>query len=283
MTITAKMVQELRERSGAAMMDCKRALEASRGDMEAAIDHLRKAGLKSADKRAGRATAQGLVGMYLGSGARSGAMVAVSCETDFVARNENFVNLVATLALHVADTRPASVEELLGQTLETSGASVSDAVKELSGKLGENMRIAQIAHLEAPNGRVGGYVHHNQKLGALVAVGTTAPEAQAAPFLSRLGQHIVAAHPVALAREDVPEDLLERERAVYRESEEVLAKPEDKRERIVAGKLEKYFAGAALLEQPWVHDPNVTVNNALRSALGENAAILGFERFQVGA
>jgi len=283
MTITAKMVQELRERSGAPMMDCKRALEASGGDLEAAIDHLRKSGLKSADKRAGRETAQGLVGMFLGSGARSGAMVAVSCETDFVARNENFTNLVTALALHVEALRPASVEELLGQTLKTTRATVSEAVKELAGKLGENMRIAQIAHFEAPNGRVGGYVHHDQKKGALVAVGSTAPEAQAAPFLSSLGKHIVAFQPVALSRESVPAEVVERERAIYRESEEVLAKPEDKRERIVAGKLEKFLAGSVLLEQPWVHDPNVIVTTALRSALGENAAILGFERFQVGA
>lgn len=281
MAITAKMVQELRERTGAALMDCKRALESSAGDLEAAIDNLRKAGLKSADKRAGRSTAEGRVQACFAPDGRSGAMVALTSETDFVARTEDFKVLLTKLARVAFEKKLASPEALLEQKLE--GASVQDAIKGLSGKLGENVQVPKVAFLEAPKGQVGGYVHHNDKIAALVAVDSDAPAAKLQTFLKDLGMHVTFARPQALVREEIPADAVEREKAVLADSEDVKSKPEDKRERILAGKLEKFYAGLALLEQPWFKDDKLSVAKVLAAELGPSARIRGFALFVVGA
>lgn len=281
MAITAKMVQELRERTGAALMDCKRALESSAGDLEAAIDNLRKAGLKSADKRAGRSTAEGRVQACFAPDGRSGAMVALTSETDFVARTEDFKVLLTKLARVAFEKKLASPEALLEQQLE--GASVQDAIKGLSGKLGENVQVPKVAFLEAPKGQVGGYVHHNDKIAALVAVDSDAPAAKLQTFLKDLGMHVTFARPQALVREEIPADAVEREKAVLADSEDVKSKPQDKRERILAGKLEKFYAGLALLEQPWFKDDKLSVAKVLAAELGPSARIRGFALFVVGA
>jgi elongation factor Ts len=281
MAITAKMVQELRERTGAALMDCKRALESSAGDLEAAIDNLRKAGLKSADKRAGRSTAEGRVQACFAPDGRSGAMVALTSETDFVARTEDFKVLLTKLARVAFERKLASPEALLEQSLE--GASVQDAIKGLSGKLGENVQVPKVAFLETPKGQVGGYVHHNDKIAALVAVDSDAPAAKLQAFLKDLGMHVTFARPQALVREEIPAEAVEREKAVLADSEDVKSKPEDKRERILEGKLEKFYAGLALLEQPWFKDDKLSVAKVLAAELGPSARIRGFALFVVGA
>jgi elongation factor Ts len=281
MAITAKMVQELRERTGAALMDCKRALESSAGDLEAAIDNLRKAGLKSADKRAGRSTAEGRVQACFAPDGRSGAMVALTSETDFVARTEDFKLLLGKLARVAFEKKLASPEALLEQQLE--GASVQDAIKGLSGKLGENVQVPKVAFLETAKGQVGGYVHHNDKIAALVAVDSDAPAARLQGFLKDLGMHVTFARPQALVREEIPAEAVEREKAVLADSEDVKSKPEDKRERILAGKLEKFYASLALLEQPWFKDDKLTVAKVLAAELGPTARIRGFALFVVGA
>ena len=283
MAINAKMVAELRERTGAAMMDCKRALESTDGDMELAIDHLRKSGLKSAEKRAGRSTAEGRVLAHLADDGHVGAMVALTSETDFVARTGDFGDLLRRLARHVAEHEAASPEALLEQRLEGGSDTVGEVLKQLSGKLGENMQVPKIARFENRAGRVGAYVHHNDKIGALLSV--TAPAASpedVAAFVKSLGMHVAANRPLALRRDDVPTELAERERQVYAQSEEVLKKPEDKRERIVGGMMEKFFSGAALLEQPWVLDPDTSVEKALQKALGKDARVEAFALFVVG-
>lgn len=281
MAITAKMVQELRERTGAALMDCKRALESSAGDLEAAIDNLRKAGLKSADKRAGRSTAEGRVQACFAADGRSGAMVALTSETDFVARTEDFKVLLTKLAQLAFEKKLGSPEALLEQKLE--GASAQEAIKSLSGKLGENVQVPKIAYLEVAKGQVGGYVHHNDKVAALVAIESDAPAAKLQAFLKDLGMHVTFARPQALVREEIPADAVERERAVLADSEDVKSKPEDKRERILAGKLEKFYAGLALLEQPWFKDDKQSVAKVLAAELGPTARIRGFSLFSVGA
>jgi elongation factor Ts len=275
MTITAKMVQELRERTGAPLMDCKRALESSKGDLEAAIDSLRKAGLKSAEKRAGRSTAEGRVRAWVSKDGQLGSIVALTSETDFVAKTEEFGKLADALAAHVASRAPQSVDELLHQELD-GGGPIAETIKSMSGKMGENMQVASLARLENKKGRVGAYVHHDHKQGALVSVTSSRPAAEIDAFLRTLAMHVVARKPIALRREDIPAAVVERERSVYLESEDVLAKPADKREFIVKGKLEKYFASSALLEQPWVLDDTVPVQKALAAALGGDARIEGF-------
>jgi len=275
MPITAKMVQELRARTGAPLMDCKRALTATDGDLEMAIDNLRKAGLKSAEKRAGRSTAEGRVRAWISEDGKLGSMIALTSETDFVAKTEDFESLAIQLAAHVGQHGSADPETLQGQELE-DGRPIGEAIKSLSGKMGENMLVASVARYENAAGRVGAYVHHDQKQGALISITSSRPDADVDAFLRSMAMHVVARKPSALSREEVPAENVERERKVYLESEEVLAKPEDKREFIVKGKLEKYFAGAALLEQPWVLDDKVSVKKALAATLGEDARIEGF-------
>jgi elongation factor Ts len=269
------MVSELRERTGAPLMDCKRALEATGGDLEGAIDNLRKAGLKSAEKRAGRSTAEGRVRAWIAPDAHTGAIVALTSETDFVAKTEDFVALAEKLAQHVAERAPGNVDELLGQEL-AGGGPVGETIKAMSGKMGENMQVAALARFHNQAGYVGAYVHHDQKQGALISISSSRPAQEVGAFLRTLAMHVVARKPIALRREEIPAEVVERERKVYLESEDVLAKPEDKRGFIVDGKLQKFFAGSALLEQPWVVDDKISVQKALEAALGKDASIEAF-------
>ena len=282
MAITAKLVQELRSRTGAALMDCKRALQETDGDLEEAVDKLRKAGLKGAEKRSGRETSEGRVRSWISKDGTVGAMVALTSETDFVARTEDFARLADELAEHVANKNPDTAESLLDNPLDSRGTTVGDAIKALSGKLGENMRVPTIQRYENPDGRVGGYVHHDGKSGALISLTTDADPAAADAFLKSLGMHITALQPAALTRDEIPAEVIERERRVYLESEEVLAKPEDKREMIVKGKLERFYKDAALLDQPWVLDPKTSVSKAAEAALGKGARIEAYALFRLG-
>jgi elongation factor Ts len=281
MVITAKTVSELRERTGAALMDCKRALEATGGDMEAAVDHLRKTGLKSAEKRAGRSTAEGRVAVLVARDGRSGAIVALTSETDFVARTDDFKSLLGELVALAHTSQVRTPDELLARPLR--GGTAGDAVKQLSGKLGENVQVPQVAAFTNARGFVGGYVHHNDRTGALASVTCDAPAEKASAFLKELGMHIAFARPQALTREAIAPEVVARERAVHAESEEVLSKPAERRDKIVAGKLEKFFTTVALLEQPWYRDDKLDVRKALAAALGPGARIEGFALVQVGS
>lgn len=289
MDISAKMVSELRERSGAPLMDCKRALVASNTGpltesalMDAAFDYLRKAGLKSADKRAGRATAQGRVRVKLSADGKSGALVSLGCETDFVAATDEFNALLTEIAELVLAKNPDDVESLALAPLPSRKTTVGDALKEFISKSGENTQVVAIARFENPAGRVGAYVHFNQKVGALISVSTSAPAEQADAFLKQLGMHIASSKPTALAREQVAADVIEREKAVYRESDDMKGKPADKVEMILKGKLEKFYQSVVLNEQPWVHDDKLSVKAAVAKALGADARIERFSLQQLG-
>jgi elongation factor Ts len=281
MDITAKMVSDLRERTGAALMDCKRALTACNGDLDAAVDYLRKTGLKSAEKRVGRSTSEGRVQGQFAADAKSAAMAMLTCETDFAARSEDFKILLTKLVKLAFDKRIGSPEALLEQRLE--GGTAQDAIKALSAKCGENVQLPQVSFLENKNGFVGGYIHHNDKAAALASVTTKASPEKAAEFLKNLGMHITFAKPQALSREQISADAVEREKVVYLESDEVKAKPEDKRAMIVKGKLEKFFGTVVLPEQPWFKDDKTTVKKVLADALGPDAKIEAFTLFVVGA
>jgi elongation factor Ts len=289
MEISAKMVSELRERSGAPLMDCKRALVASNtgpmkeGELlDAAFDYLRKAGLKSADKRAGRATAQGRVCVKLGPDGKSGAMVSLGCETDFVAATDQFIGLLGELTELALAKNPDNVESFGGAILPARKATVGDALKEFISKSGENTQVVAIARFENPAGRIGSYVHFNQKVGALISLSTSASADKADAFLKQLGMHIASSKPTALSREQIPADEIEREKAVYRESDDMKGKPPEKVEMILKGKLEKFYAGIVLNEQPWVHDDKITVKTAVEKALGAGSKIDRFALQQLG-
>ncbi|MHC4262218.1 MAG: translation elongation factor Ts [Planctomycetota bacterium] len=280
MAITAAMVRELREKSGAAMMDCKKALEATGGEMDAAFDHLRKSGLKAAAKKEGRETNEGRVAAHLADDKRSGSIVSVACETDFVANTEDFGTLMSDLTELAASNEISGSSTLLA-TSHATGATVEEHLKQVIGKLGENIQIADVAQFRTSDGFVGSYVHHNHKIGALAAIKTGSDADATAPVLKQLCQHIVNAKPSYLTREQVPAEEIERERAVFLESEEVQKKPAEFRDKIVDGKLNKFFSERCLVEQGWIFDDKQSVEKAIKSALGGDATVEFFSFQQV--
>jgi elongation factor Ts len=258
--ISASLVKELREQTGAGMMDCKRALEETGGDIEAARILLRERGMARAAKRAGRETAEGLVGYRISD--THGTMVAVGCETEPVSKNEEF-QAFAKEVLDAVDARGVdAVDEL------------DDERQQLIGKLGENIVVVGRARFEAVDGGViEAYVHPPaNKLGVLVQLRAGNKE-----LARKLAMHIAASAPQWIGSDDVPEDVITSEREIYANSDEVLSKPEQAREKIVEGMLNKrFFAAQVLNEQPWIHDTTKTVGQALAD---EGAEALEFERF----
>lgn len=279
--ITAAMVRELRERTGAGMMDCKKALTEAAGDMEAAIDWLRKKGLSAAAKKSGRVAAEGLVGMA--SGPNVAAMVEVNAETDFVARNEtfqNFVSEVAGLALSVGD----DVEALKAATFPGTQHSTQEELTRMIATIGENMNIRRAKVLRVPSGTVATYVHNAVKpglgkIGVLVAL-EAASEIEALEMLGRqIGMHVAATRPSALDIDNVEPSELEREKAVLREQAAGSGKKPEIIEKMIEGRIRKYYEEVVLLEQVWVHDGESRVKQVVAKAGGKLA---GFARFQLG-
>jgi elongation factor Ts len=279
MTITSEMVRDLRERTGAGLMECKRALEASAGDFEGAVDHLRKQGLKTAEKKAEREMGEGRLQAWIGPKMRVGSLVAMTCETDFVARTADFGKLLYDISELVAEKSPADVDALSALPLK-GGPSVGDSLKMMVGKIGENIRVPRIARLENMQGRIGSYVHHDGKKAAIVSVTTEADEDQVGEALKEICQHIVVFNPVAARRDQVAAAEVERERAIY--LEEVKSKPAEMQEKIVAGKLEKFYADQVLPEQKWMKDDTKTVQKIVEEKLGKGSKIEAFARFQIG-
>ena len=263
--ISASLVKELRERTGAGMMDCKRALEEANGDIEVATRLLREKGMASAAKRAGRATTEGRVADRVAGDSTGGTLVAGGCETEPVSKTDDFL---------------AFVEKAL-ETVERDGPGSESVLEDdrvaLTAKLGENIVIAGAARFEAVDGgRIASYVHPpGNKLGVLVQVRGGSPD-----LGRRVAMHIAASSPEWIGREDVPEELVTSEREIFAGTDEVLSKPEQAREKIVGGMLQKrFFAARVLVDQPWIHDPSSTVGQALA---GEDAEVLEFERLQLG-
>jgi elongation factor Ts len=263
--ISASLVKELRGRTGAGMMDCKRALEEANGDIEVATRLLREKGMASAAKRAGRVTTEGRVADRVAGDATGGTLVAVGCETEPVSKNDDFL---------------AFVQKAL-ETVERDGPGSESALEDervtLTAKLGENIVITGAARFEAVDGgRVASYVHPpGNKLGVLLQV-----RGGSSDLGRKLAMHIAASSPDWIGRDDVPEELVTSEREIFAGTDEVLSKPEQAREKIVDGMLQKrFFAARVLLDQPWIHDPSSTVGQALA---GEDAEVLEFERLQLG-
>ena len=278
--ITAALVKELREKTGAGMMDCKKALNEAEGDIEGAIDWLRKKGLSAAAKKSGRVTAEGLVGVAQAD--KKAAMVEVNAETDFVARNEhfqNFVSEVANAALSVGD----DLEKLKAAVLK-SGRTVADELTHLIATIGENMSIRRARVLSVPSGVVATYVHSAVspglgKIGVLAAVeAPTASEAME-DLGRRIGMHVAATRPAALDVDSVDPQALERERAVLVEQAKASGKPDAIIEKMVDGRIRKFYEEVVLLEQVWVHDGESRVRKIVEKA---GAKLTGFDRFQLG-
>jgi len=287
MSISASQVKELREITGAGMMDCKAALAETNGDMEAAVDWLRKKGISKADKKAGRTAAEGLVGVA-SAGAKA-VVVEVNSETDFVARNDAFQDLVRNVATVALDT-DGSTEAVAAATYPGSSKSVTEAIKDAVATIGENINFRRSAALTVPQGVVATYVHNGVsdglgKMGVLVAIETSGDADAAQAFGRQVAMHVAATNPMALTPADLDPAAVEREKAIFSDQARQSGKPENIIEKMVEGRLRKFYEEVVLLSQAFVINPDLTVEAALKEAektIGAPAKITGFVRFALG-
>jgi elongation factor Ts len=289
-TITAKDVAELRARTGAGMMDCKKALEEAGGDMSRAAEFLRAKGIAKAEKRAGRSTSQGLVLAAVNAEASAGAIIELTSETDFVARNEDFIRAAEALLAQALAGASTDLAGFLAQPSAASpGRTVEEMVKEVSGKTGESVILRNMARF-APGatGTVGLYQHFNKQVAVLVEL-TSNESVARSDAVQELGReislHIASADPIAVRPEDIPADLIDRERRIAEEQVVAEGKPEAVRAKIVDGKIRKFVAERTLLEQPWVKDDKKTIGQLVADAskvVGQAITVVRFVRFKVG-
>jgi elongation factor Ts len=293
MEISAAMVRDLRDKTGAGIMECKAALAESGGDISTAIEILRKRGLKTAEKKAGRAAADGLVTTWVSPGRDTGALLEVNCETDFVARTEQFGGLTRSLVTLVGeDAGAADVDLLLTRPL--NGKRVADVVKETIGSLGENIVIRRAARLAVPQGAQGvvvSYVHGGGKIGVLVEVRCNSAGAAKSDTLAHLAKELAlqvcSAEPAYVTRDQVPSEVLEKEREILRAQADMQGKPANIQDKIIQGRLEKFFAERCLVDQAFIRDPEgkQKVREVLKVAektLGEPVTVAAFARFRLG-
>ena len=286
-TITATMVKDLREKTGAGMMDCKTALNETSGDVEAAVDWLRTKGLAKAVKKAGRVAAEGLIG--LAAEAKQAALVEVNSETDFTARNQNFQEMVREIA-SAALTAKGDVDKLAAAKYGSEKETVADTIKEMIGSIGENMTLRRAAYLTAAKGVVATYVHNAiapnlGKIGVTVALESAGAAEKLQAFGRQLAMHIAFANPQSIDVGSLDKALVERERGILTEQAKESGKPANVIEKMVEGRLRKFYEEVVLLAQPFVHDPDLTVEKALVAAEKEADApikITGFYRFALG-
>ena len=274
MQITAAMVKELRERTGAGMMDCKRALTEAEGDLDKAIGIMRLSGQAKADKKAGRTTAEGVVAIRLDDSACRAAMVEVNCETDFVAKEAEFRGFADAVCARVLAADPADAEALGRMPLDAEGGtSIDEARRGLVAKVGENISVRRFAAIDARGGRLGAYLH-GTRIGVVVDL-----EGADDTVARDVAMHVAASRPVAIGESDVPEEMLRREREILEAQVAGSGKPPAIQEKMLAGRIAKFLGEVTLLGQPFVKDPDLSVGKHLR---GAGATVLRFERFEVG-
>jgi elongation factor Ts len=285
--ITAEMVKTLREKSGAGMMDCKKALAETNGDMEAAIDWLRAKGIAKADKKSGRTAAEGLIGIV--SAGHKAVAVEINSETDFVARNDAFQDLVRGVA-NVAIGTDGTVEAVSKATYPATGKSVEDTIKDAIATIGENMNLRRSALLEVEHGVVATYIHNAAgdgigKLGVLVALKSVGDKEVLTSIGRQVAMHIAATNPLAIRAEEVDAAVAERERNVFIEQARESGKPEAIIEKMVEGRMRKFFEEVALLSQAFVINPDITVGQAVKDAektAGAAIEVTGMVRLLLG-
>ncbi|MDF2374100.1 MAG: translation elongation factor Ts [Rhizobiaceae bacterium] len=287
MSISASQVKELREKSGAGMMDCKKALMENNGDIEASIDWLRSKGIAKADKKSGRTAAEGLIGVA--ADGNKAVVVEVNSETDFVARNDAFQKLVSDVAT-VALGTDGSVEAVAAAAYPKSDKSVAGVITDAIATIGENMNLRRTAMLSVDEGIVASYIHNAAadglgKMGVLVAL-KSAGNADALTAIGRqIAMHIAATNPLAVTSSQVDKDVADRERAIFSEQARESGKPENIVEKMVEGRMRKFFEEVALLSQSFVVNPDLTVEAAVKEAeasAGAPISVEGFVRFQLG-
>jgi len=267
MSITASMVKDLRERTGVGMMDCKKALTECDGDEEKAIAWLREKGLSKAAKKAGRETSEGLITILLADDGKSAAMSELKCETDFVAKNEEFIALAEGIAKLALEKKTGDMAALPAEATDLTG---------LIGKIGENMQTGRLAFMELSGpGVIGSYVHSNKKLGVLVELtGDATPE-----MAKDIAMQVAAANPICVTPDQIPAETLDQEKEIYLNQAKEEGKPAQIAEKIVEGRIRKYYQEVCLREQVFIKDDKKTI----KDILGKNAAVARFFRFAVGA
>lgn len=271
MAITAALVKELRERTGAGMMECKKFLTETDGDIEAAIETMRKAGMAKADKKAGRVAAEGLAKIKASDDNKNAIIVEVNSETDFVTKGDDFIEFVDSIANCVLANKPADIETLLTLPL-ASGTSVEDTRKELIAKIGENMSVRRFEIIE--NADVIGTYQHGERIGVMVEL-----EGGDVALGKDIAMHIAASKPVCVSEADVSQDALDKEREIFSAQAAESGKPENIIEKMVEGRIKKFLKEVTLLGQPFVKDPDQTVEQLLKA---NNASVKRFVRFEVG-
>ena len=285
---TAKDVSSLRQRTGAGMMDCKKALEENEGDIEKAVEWLRTKGIAKAESRAGRTASEGKIVALMSPDGKTGVLVELNSETDFVARNEAFGQTAYQIATAVHDHKDTDgvIANAEGSPIMAvafgDSANLAEALKMLTGTIGENIVLRRYAKLGG-NGAVGSYVHHNGKVAALVELaGAHGEEAQ--KLASTIAEHIAAgvpSVPVSVTRDDVPAELVERERRIFAEQAAASGKPENIVQKMVDGRIDKFYKEITLLDQPWVRDDSKSIRDLLKG-LGADVSVRRFARFQMG-
>ncbi|PLX61697.1 translation elongation factor Ts [Sedimenticola selenatireducens] len=274
MSITASLVKELRERTGSGMMECKKALVETNGDIDAAIENMRKSGQAKAAKKAGRTAADGLIVIQMTDNNKKGVMVEVNCETDFVAKDENFTSFANAVAQRALASEVATVEELLNAPLhDGEETTVNTAREALIVKIGENMNVRRFERFESANGRLASY-SHGSRIGVVVDI-----EGGDDDLAKDIAMHVAASNPTCVSEEQVPAELVEKEREIFKVQALESGKPENIVDKIVDGRVRKYLSEITLLGQAFIKDPDTTVEKLLA---GVGATVNGFKRFEVG-
>ena len=285
--ITAALVKQLREMTDSPMMECKKALVEADGDIEKAVDILRTMGIAKAVKRAGRDTNEGTIATYVSEDGKTGAILELSCETDFVGTNPKFTGFAADLAKVVAEQNPADVEAL--KACPMNGETVDSALTEMIHVIGENMKVMRFQRVAVENGAMTGYIHLGGKLADIVVCEFSKPETGATDefktFAHDVAMHIAATAPVATTREDVPAATVEHEMSIYKAQAAESGKPEAIQERMAQGRLEKYFKEFVLCEQEFVKDSSVTIDGLAKKvskSLGDDIKVKTFVLYRFG-
>ena len=284
--ITAAMVKELRERTGSGMMDCKKALNETNGDMEKAIEVLREKGLAAATKKAGRIAAEGVVTTYISEDMKTGAVVEVNCETDFVAANDDFKTLATNVAKMAAATNATTVEELLAEKyVGDESMTLQEAVTALIAKLGENMSVRRFEKFVAETGVVQSYIHGAGKIGVLVQLACEKQDEVLKTVAKDLAMQVAAANPLFLNKEQVDNESLEKEKEIYRVQALNEGKPENIVEKMVMGRISKYYKEVCLVDQVCVKNGDYTISKYLAEEgkkIGATIEVVRFARFERG-
>ncbi|MCD6525648.1 MAG: elongation factor Ts [Desulfuromonas sp.] len=281
--ISASMVAELRGKTGAGMMDCKKALTETDGNIDDAVDFLRKKGLSAAAKKSGRIAAEGII-VSAGSG-NVGVVAEINAETDFVAKNDAFCGFAAGVAQVVAENAPADIDALNGLAFPETGRTVAEELTYQISTIGENINIRRFARCQVESGVVEAYIHAGGKIGVLVELKTDSDNAAVAATARQLAMHVAAASPQYLCREEVPVAVVEKEKEIMRVKAQESGKPDNIIEKIIGGQINKFFGEICLLEQAFVIDPDQKINKvlaALGKEIGAEVTLAGYERYQLG-